>query len=199
MTKRAILLGAERPFGAEIEARLRADGFAVETEADPARPDTFGETLDALVVNMPVELDDVSFDAITDNQFRAAIDYQLYALVAAAQAAAPRLVEGGSIVHVASRAHLGGWGGAHQMAAGAALIAISRSMALEFAEASVRVNCVASDFIGAEWDTPEARSEVADVVAFLAGPDSRLISGETLLVDEARSLRLAESRRQDIR
>ena len=195
MTRRAIVVGTGLPFGAEIEVRLRSLGFAVESEAKSS-----AEKIDALIVNVPVELDEVAFDAITDEQFRSAIGHQLYTVVAAAQTAAPRLNEGGSIVHVASRAHLGGWGGAHQMAAGAALIAISRSMALEFADAGVRVNCVAADFIGAPWDTPEARSQVAEIVAFLAGPESRLISGETLLVDETQSLRMtASARRQDIR
>jgi 3-oxoacyl-[acyl-carrier protein] reductase len=187
---RVAIVGADMPFGEEILARLEADGFDVERHLDGVGP------LGALIVNAPVEIAQLRFEEISDDQFRAALQSQLYGPVAAAQAAAKRLVDGGTIVHIASRAHLGGWGGAHQMAAGAALIGMSRSMALELAEADVRVNCVTPDFVGMEWDTREARAELANVVGFLASPSSAPISGEVILLDRARSLRMTEAARR---
>lgn len=184
------IIGAERPFGTEIVARLAQDGCRIDHGLAGGGP------LDALVVNMPVILAETRFADITDDQFRSTLDEQIYEPAAAAQAAAARLVQGGAIVHIASRAHLGGWGGAHQMAAGAALIGLSRSMALEFADAGVRVNVVAPGFPGERWDTPEARAEIADVVAFLIGPGSTSISGETILLDRGTSLRMTESARR---
>lgn len=184
--KHAQLIGADRPFGPEIAARLESAGYRLDADDD----------LDALIVNAPVMLDQTRFADVTDAQFFAALEHQLYEPVAAAQAALPRLRAGASIVHVSSRAHQGAWGGAHHMAAGAALIGMSRSMALELASRGIRVNCVLPDFVGAPWDTPTARAELADIVIFLAGPESRLISGETMLLDEARSLKMTETARR---
>jgi 3-oxoacyl-[acyl-carrier protein] reductase len=184
------VIGADLPFGAEIVTRLENDGFEIELHLNGDGP------LSALVINAPVELAQLSFDDISDDQFRAALKSQLYDPVVATQAAAKRLVAGGAIIYIGSRAHLGGWGGAHQMGAGAAMIGMMRSMALEFAERHVRVNCVAPDFVGAAWDTPPARRELAGTVAFLVSPDSALVSGELILLDQARSLRMTEAARR---
>lgn len=188
--RNAVVIGADRPFGPEIVARLERDGFAVSNALAGDGP------LDLLVVNAPVEPAETRFRDLTDAAFAAALETQLFGPVAACQAAAPRLREGASIVHVASRAHLGGWAGADSIAAGAALIGIARSMALEFAGRGVRVNVVAPDYAGASWDSPAARTEIADAVAWLGGPESAAISGETLLVDRGRSLRMSESARR---
>lgn len=190
MSASIAIFGADRPFGADIVARLQADGYDVEPHLDGKGP------LAGLIVNTPVEPSQTRFLDISDDQFRAALNSQLYEPVAAVQAVSARLVSGSGIVHVASRAHQGGWGGAHHMAAGAALIGMSRSMALELADVGVRVNCVAPNFVGAEWDTPEARADLADAVAFLVGPESRLISGEAMLLDQGRSLRMTENVRR---
>lgn len=182
-----VVLGADRQFGSEIVARLRADGFAVATvlEGDAA--------LDGLVINAPPTPSETRFREITDGAFLAALDNQVFEPAAACQAAAPRLRSGASIVFVASRAHLGGWAGADTIAAGAALIGMSRSLALEFAERGIRVNVLAPDFAGLAWETPQALAEIAGTVAWLAGPDSAAISGETVLLDRGRTLRMNEA------
>lgn len=185
--RHAVLIGAEQSFGAEIAARIEADGFAVATLLEGETP------LDLLVLNAPVRLAETRFREITDAAFLAALEAQLFAPVAAVQAAASRLRDGASIVFVASRAHLGGWAGADVIAAGGALIGIARSMALEFAGRAIRVNVLAPDYAEAPWDTPAARAEVAGAVAWLAGPDSAAVSGETILLDRGRTLRMSES------
>lgn len=196
----AIVLGGGRPFGAEIVARLTVEGFAVRA-ADPAdewieRAFADIERLDLLVFNAPVQPDGTRFADITDAAFLDALQDQVFDLHEAGQLAAARMQAGGCIVHVASRAHLGAWGGAHYMAAGAALVGMSRSMALELAACGIRVNVLAPDFIGSERDTEQARAEVAGAVAFLAGQDSALLTGQTLLLDQAHSLRMPESARR---
>jgi 3-oxoacyl-[acyl-carrier protein] reductase len=199
-TQTALVLGAARPFGAEIVARLEKAGYAT-VAADPAGNDParaaapFADlpTLDVLVFNVPVTAGQEKFLEISDADFRLALRDSLYDLVAAGQAAVPRMKQGGRIVHVASRGHLGAWGGAHLMAAGAALVGMSRSMALELASRNIRVNVVAADFAEGKWDNPAARAQVAGTVAYLASDDSALMTGETLLLDGARSLRMSEA------
>jgi NAD(P)-dependent dehydrogenase (short-subunit alcohol dehydrogenase family) len=188
--RNAVVLGAERPFGAQIVARLQADGLAVATALEGAG------AIDVLVVNVPPQPSETRFRELGDGAFLAALDDQLFDPAAACQAAAARIRSAGSIVLVASRAHLGGWAGADTIAAGAALIGLSRSLALEFAAMGVRVNLLAPDFAGQPWDTPEARTEIAGAVAWLAGPDSAAMSGETLLLDRGKTLRMNEAGRR---
>lgn len=194
----ALVIGAGRPFGAEIVARLGADGYHVIAAADLADPAIAqaAAPLDAFILNAPVMLDGLRFRETGDDAFLAALTDQLFDLVAAGQIAVPLMTRGGRIVHVASRAHLGSWGGPHQIAAGAALVAMSRSMALELADQGIGVNVAAADYIGEPWDTPAARADLAAIVAFLAGPDSTLISGETILLNQDRSLRMTEGTRR---
>ena len=188
--RRALVIGADRPFGAEIVTRLDRDGFTVERAMGGDAP------LDLLLVNAPWDNAEVRFRDLTDDIFNAALETQLFEPAAAAQAAIPRLQPGASIVFVSSRAHLGGWGGAHRIAAGGALVGMSRSLALELGERGIRVNVLAPDFTGERWDTPAAREEIAGAVAWLAGPDSAAMSGETLLLDRGRTLRMGQAARR---
>ncbi|WP_026910489.1 SDR family NAD(P)-dependent oxidoreductase [Patulibacter minatonensis] len=112
---------------------------------------------------------------------------------------------GGAIVNVASIAGLSGGGGpVAYSAAKAAVISITKSTAVELAPRRVRVNAVApgpvlTPILGdgearlaraAEtlrttqpWPDPGMPEDVAAAIAFLAGPDARFISGDTLIVD----------------
>ena len=186
---RIVLLGAARPFGAELATRLAQEGDLAIDMADSG-------PIDALVVNVPVARDGTRFGEITDAQLQDALEIMVFGVVEAVQAALPRMVHGARIVAVAARGHLGAWGGAHLMAANAALAGFIRSIALELGERGIRANLLAPDFAGERWDTPKARAEVAEAAAFLARPGMALMSGQTLLLDGMRSMRLSESRRQ---
>ena len=195
---RAIVVGVARPFGAEIVAALRTNGYTVATVADPAHVDAddLGATeVAALVINAPVTEANVAFDSITDAAFEGALADHLYDIVAVTQQVLPKMQRGGRIVNVGSRGHLGAWGGAHLMAASAAMAGMTRSMALELAADGISVNHVAAGFAGSSWDTPESRRAVANTVCHLAAPNTGLV-GETLIVDGGRSLRMSESRRR---
>jgi NAD(P)-dependent dehydrogenase (short-subunit alcohol dehydrogenase family) len=100
---------------------------------------------------------------------------------------------GARIVFVGSRGHLGAWGGVHLMAAGAALVAMMRSMAMELAQEGIRVNMVAADFAHDRGDTPTLRAAISHAVEFLCAAELG-ISGETLLIDGNASLRMGEAR-----
>jgi len=167
---RIILLGADRPFGAELATRLAHEG-EVETTLPHEGP------IDALVLNVPVVREGTRFAEVTDAQLAEALDTMVFDVVAAVQSALPLFAPGARILAVAARGHLG-------------------SIALELSERGLRANLLAPDFAGERWDTPKSRAEVAEAAAFLARPGMALMNGQTLLLDGMRSMRLSESRRQ---
>jgi NAD(P)-dependent dehydrogenase (short-subunit alcohol dehydrogenase family) len=179
----SLVIGADRAFGGEIVAALERDGHAVARSFDAA-----ADLLDVLVVNTPVAPHGIRFRDMTDADFIGALEDQLYVLTDAMRFAAPRMVAGGAIVHVGSKAHLGTWDGVELAAAGAACVALMRSLALELR--GIRVNTLAADFVGEPWDSQASRVDLAATVAWLGGSSALLISGETILLDSARSLRM---------
>ena len=193
---RLLLVGAMAPFGAEILNRMLGAGFDVIQATDVAlwREASASSTeLDVLIVNVPVTRTALSFDAVDDGAFEAALQTQFFDVVQAAQAALPRMRIGARIVFVGSRGHLGAWGGVHLMAASAALVAMMRSMALELTPEGIRVNMVAADFALDRGDTPTLRAAITHAVEFLCSAELG-ISGETLLIDGNASLRMGEAR-----
>lgn len=109
----------------------------------------------------------------------------------------------GAVVNISlSPVERGALGMAHGVAARAGVLGLTRSLALEWASAGIRLNCigpgsVATDGLGDEVGTrnvgrliagiPLGRltkpEEVAELVGFLASPAGALISGQLLHVD----------------
>lgn len=122
--------------------------------------------------------------------------------------AIPHLLRvGGNIVNAASTSSLAGlpWGGAYSASKGAVL-AMTRSIAVEYARAGLRANCVCPGDIatpmskaarmpeGADFSWmercsslsgPKGPETVASVIAMLASEDGMHINGEDIRVDGA--------------
>lgn len=196
---RLLLVGAQEALAEAILPRLQRDGFdvqAIPSSDELALQAALATTpsLDALVTLTPTTRSNLLFDDIDDAGFSAALDAQLLVVVRTAQAVLPHLRKGAQIVHVGSRGHQGAWGGAHQMAASAGLVAMTRSMALELQSEGLCVNLVASEFTAERQDTPRNREAVAHAVSMLAAPNNG-ITGQCVVVDGLTSMRLSEARR----
>jgi NAD(P)-dependent dehydrogenase (short-subunit alcohol dehydrogenase family) len=127
--------------------------------------------------------------------WRKQIDVNLRTAVVASRAAVPRMLArgGGAIVNVASRAAVEkGKNLAAYVASKRGVLALTDAMAEELKEQNITVNAVLPSTI----DTPENRrampkadasrfvppEQIARVILFLCGPDSRIVSGAHLPV-----------------
>ena len=166
-----------------------------------ATDSAFGR-IDVVVNNAGISLSS-AFDRVTLTAWRAVMAADVESVVLVTQAALPFLLErGGSVVYVASVAGLGGDAGmSGYNAAKGALVNLTRSLAVELAGRGVRVNAVAPSLTSTDATAdipaedvaeflrriPMGRAaepaEVADVIAFLAGPDARFVTGVVLPVD----------------
>jgi glucose 1-dehydrogenase len=156
--------------------------------------------IDVLVNNAGVtsakpalELDAEDFDHIFSVDVKAS-----FLLALAAARAMKDRGEGGSIVNVTSvHEHIPRPGFTLYAGAKAALGMISRSLALELAKDGIRVNAVAPGVIATERNRADAEElgsevplgrvgtpeEVAGLVSWLAGDESRYVTGVSYIVD----------------
>ena len=143
---------------------------------------------------------------LSDAAFRQMLEVNVMGTFIPAQEAARRMQAGGRIVTISSRGALGGTRFAHYVSSKAAVIGLTRAMAMELRPRQIAVNSVAPGFT----DTPMTRSappemfaaweqlepsgkaaspaDIADAIAFLASPATHFITGQTLFVDGGKSL-----------
>ncbi|MEZ4397585.1 MAG: SDR family oxidoreductase [Candidatus Krumholzibacteriia bacterium] len=204
-------------------ADAEREGWRARAEVcDVREPDTVREVVEAVAADfggLDVLVNNAAGNfirpalALPPKGWRAVIDIALSGVFYCSQAAARvmRLQEGGgSIVNIiAPYAWTGAPGVVHSVSAKAGVLAMSKSLAVEWARYKIRVNCVAPgpfDTEGAAsrlWPTPEMRAEieagvplgrfasteeVARATVYLATPQAAYITGATLTVDGGFSL-----------
>lgn len=142
------------------------------------------------------------FDDISENGWKTVIDINLTGTYNCTHAAQDALAGGGVVINFSSIAGQNGLAReAHYSTAKAGIINFTRTMAFEWAEKNVRVNCIAPGFIATDafvehWGVGKgdierenwnrrvgAPEEIADIAHFLATPQSSFINGETITAE----------------
>ncbi|MFB6266066.1 MAG: SDR family NAD(P)-dependent oxidoreductase [Halodesulfurarchaeum sp.] len=141
------------------------------------------------------------FEDISENGWKTIVDINLHGTYHMSQAVGEVMREngGGAIINISSTAgERGSPGMTHYGAAKAGIINLTTSLAHEWADDGVRVNCIAPGFVATpgvaeqmgvtaeevDRETVDRRigrtDEIADVVQFLASDASSFIVGETI-------------------
>jgi citronellol/citronellal dehydrogenase len=168
-----------------------------------ARIEAEGLALDVVVNNAGGQFPQASLD-LSDKGWRAVVDTNLNGTFTMMQRAARswrRAERGGSIVNIVAPYRRGMYGLAHTVAARAGVAHVSQNLAVEWAPAGIRINCVLPGPIETEGlavYSDEARAaltrsnplrrlgdvqDVAEAVVYLSADSGRFITGEILVVD----------------
>ena len=209
------VLGRRREPLDETVAALSGEGLAVQAdvrdpEAVAAAFDAAEEALGPLttLVNNAAGNFIVRAEDLSPNGWRAVVAIVLDGSFLCSRAAGRQMIEqgdGGAILSViASYAWTGGPGTIHSAAAKAGIVAMTRTLAVEWATHGIRANCICpgpADTEGAGqalWPTEEDRKRVAATVpagrlatpeevawwaTALCSPYADYITGETLTID----------------
>lgn len=147
--------------------------------------------------------------AISRKGWDAVIDLNLNAVFTVTKAAYPYLrASRGCVASISlSGVDRGSMGLVHSIAARAGVLGMTRSLALEWAKDGIRLNCIAPGTVVTEglageaarpmlerlieatpMGIPTSVEEVAELVAFLASPAGRLMTGQLIQIDGAAHL-----------
>lgn len=145
------------------------------------------------------------FETITAEDFERQFQTNVIATFTLSQAAAENMKFGGRIINLGSRAALGGRNNTHYSSAKAAIIGMTKSMALELASKNITVNVVApgvvltdmlrrrgEDLNSLAEELPLKRlgepDDIAHAISYFADERASFVTGQVLLVDGGRSI-----------
>jgi 3-oxoacyl-[acyl-carrier protein] reductase len=165
--------------------------------------DNLGGSLDCLINNAGITQDNLAIRMNIDD-WKRVIDINLTSTFLMSKFAIKKMLKNksGKIVNITSVVgHTGNVGQANYTASKAGIIAMSKSLAIEYAKKNININCISPGFIKTAMTNkidekfkeaiiskiPSARlgepEDIANAVLFLTSKDSDYINGETLHVN----------------
>ena len=165
--------------------------------------DELGGNLDCIVNNAGITQDNLSI-RMSLEEWKKVIDTNLTSTFLLSKFAIKKMLKNksGKIINITSVVgHTGNVGQANYTASKAGIVAMSKSLALEYAKKNINVNCISPGFIKTPMTEkidekfkesiiskiPSARlgdpDDIANAVHFLASNQSNYINGETLHVN----------------
>lgn len=162
--------------------------------------------VDVVVNNAGVASQLLGFRDIGEAELRRTFGVNLSGTFIVAQEAACQMTSGGRIVNIASRGYLGGAGASHYVASKAAVVGLTRAMAIELRWDGITVNAVAPGMVDTrmldDFSAPMRKSlenrepsgraadpqTIADAVSFLSSERAAQINGQVLFVDGGKSV-----------
>ena len=162
-----------------------------------------GGNLDCLINNAGITQDNLAI-RMTLEEWKKVIDINLTSTFLMSKAAIKKMLKNksGKIINITSVVgHTGNLGQANYTASKAGIIAMSKSLAIEYAKKNININCISPGFIKTAMTDkidekfkeiiiskiPSARlgepEDIANAVLFLASDQSNYINGETLHVN----------------
>ena len=162
-----------------------------------------GGTLDCIVNNAGITQDNLAIRMSLD-EWKKVIDINLTSTFLLSKFAVKKMLKNksGKIINITSVVgHTGNLGQANYTASKAGIIAMSKSLAIEYAKKNININCISPGFIKTAMTDkidekfkeiiinkiPSARlgepEDIANAVLFLASNQSDYINGETLHVN----------------
>ena len=159
--------------------------------------------LDVLVNNAGINMDNLSL-RMKDDEWKKVIDVNLGSTFFLCKYAIKKMLKNnyGSIVNITSIVgHTGNLGQSNYAASKAAIIAMSKSLAIEYAKKNITINCVSPGFIQSKMTDNIVESikavltsripmsklgtgeDVSNTVAFLSSDAASYITGETIHVN----------------
>ena len=168
-----------------------------------AATDTLGGSLDCLINNAGITQDNLAI-RMSIEEWKKVIDINLTSTFLMSKFAIKKMLKNksGKIINITSVVgHTGNVGQANYTASKAGIVAMSKSLAIEYAKKNININCISPGFIKTAMTDkiddkfkeaiiskiPSARlgepDDVANAVLFLASNQSNFINGETLHVN----------------
>ena len=148
----------------------------------------------------------VAFKALTQEDLRRVVRINTSGTFIVAQEAVRRMPEGGRVINIASRGYLGGAGASHYVASKAAVVGLTRAMAIELRWRGITVNAVAPGMVDTQMIadfTPQqlaallarepkghamSPETIAGVVSFLASKAGQFVNGQIIFVDGGKTV-----------